>query len=66
MEPVLLIDKLANMQSYFESVIKDGVGQELVLVDQRDIDALQTAVKVLMIIEKDPKIKKMVMNKYID
>ena len=63
MEPVLLIDKLANMQSYFESAIKDGEG--MALVDQRDVDALQTAIKILMIIENDSKIKKLVENKYI-
>lgn len=65
MEPVLLIDKLANMQSYFESELgnKDTA---MVMVDHHDIDALQTAIKVLMIIESDPKIRKMVTNKYID
>ena len=65
MEPVLLIDKLANMQSYFESELgnKDTA---MVMVDHNDIDALQTAIKVLMIIESDPKIRKMVTNKYID
>lgn len=65
MEPVLLIDKLANMQSYFESALgnKDTA---MVMVDYHDLDALQTAIKVLMIIESDPKIRKMVTNKYID
>ena len=65
MEPVLMIDKLANMQSYFESELgnKDTA---MVMVDHNDIDALQTAIKVLMIIESDPKIRKMVTNKYID
>ena len=65
MEPVLLIDKLANMQSYFESELgnKDTA---MVMVDHNDINALQTAIKVLMIIESDPKIRKMVTNKYID
>lgn len=65
MEPVLLIDKLANMQSYFESELGNA-NAATVMVDQRDIDALQTAIKVLMIIENDPKIRKMVTNKYID
>jgi hypothetical protein len=65
MEPVLLIDKLANMQSYFESELGNA-NAAMVMVDQRDIDALQTAIKVLMIIENDPKIRKMVTNKYID
>lgn len=64
MEPVLLIDKLASLQSYFESVIKKDDG--LAMVDRSDVEALQTAVKVLMIIENDSKIRKMVENKYIE
>ena len=64
MEPVLLIDKLASLQSYFESVIaKDG---GLAMVDRSDVEALQAAVKVLMIVENDTKIRKMVENKYIE
>ena len=64
MEPVLLIDKLASLQSYFESVIKKDDG--LAMVDKSDVEALQTAVKVLMIVENDSKIRKMVENKYIE
>lgn len=64
MEPVLLIDKLASLQSYFESVIEKDDG--LAMVDRSDVEALQTAVKVLMIVENDSKIRKMVENKYIE
>lgn len=64
MEPVLLIDKLASLQSYFESVIEKDDG--LAMIDRSDVEALQTAVKVLMIVENDSKIRKMVENKYIE
>ena len=73
MEPVLLIDKLASMINYFETSIKEednetlrNYGCAMAMVDLKDVNALQTMVKVLQIVENNPKIRKMVMDKYVD
>ena len=73
MEPVMLFNKLANMISYFEAAILSEDDESLrncehamAMINRKDIEALQTVANVLLIIEKNPKIKKLVMDKYVD
>lgn len=59
----MLSDKLAGMASYFSGTIQEkplewNCKAGIVVVDQDDVKAIETAAQVMLIIQNDEKLKK--------
>lgn len=72
MEDIKLIDKLRSMISYFEELIMNGPIEAVrgycayAVIDTEDLAALKQMERIMTTIENNPKIKKMVMEKWVE